>query len=89
MNGSTIEGLSIREVSYDEDGGVVDWSPFPACIEGDSIEELRFDLNDMLKSLKKPVLNEVELEQELGSCPDCRQEGIKHDGTDEPVGELS
>lgn len=89
MNGSTVEGLSIREVSYDEDGGVVDWSPFPASIEGESAEELKFDLREMLEALDKPTLDEAELEQKLGECPNCRQEGIKHDGTDEPVGELA
>lgn len=78
MNGSSIEGMSIREVFYDEDGDVDDWSPYPASVEGDSVKELKFDLREMLSALTEPVLEEAELEEKLGSCPDCRQEGIKH-----------
>lgn len=78
MNGSSVEGLSIREVSYDEGGDVVDWSSQPAWVEGESIGELKTDLNEMLAALSEPVLDEAELDEKLGICPDCRHEGVKH-----------
>lgn len=73
MNGSSVEGLSIREVMYDEEGGVVDWAPFPASLEAQSIEEFKIDIKDIEAALDKPTLHEAELEERLSDCPHCRQ----------------
>lgn len=79
VNGSSIEGLSIREVVYDDDGAVVDWAPFPAIIEGASREELKSDLEEMLGVLKQPILDEAELEQSSPTCPHCGQDRVNHE----------
>jgi hypothetical protein len=50
--------VTIREVYYDDDGNITMCSASDCGIspKGDSVEELREDINKMWKSLVKPVL---------------------------------
>lgn len=49
---------TLREVYYDAAGNINGWSPSPAEPHGDSLDELRADLERMRAALDKPALEE-------------------------------
>lgn len=68
MRGSSIEGISIREVTLDKDGRIVDWSlpisPLNASVD-EAREELEVtikELTDVRKAFNRPLLDEADLE---------------------------
>jgi hypothetical protein len=52
------DGLGIHEVYYSEDGRPISWTQDTVEPYGDSPEELRADLEHMLRALDKPILVE-------------------------------
>lgn len=57
------EWLAIHEVYYDEKGNVVTWTEDPSQPIGDTVDDLRWDLEKMLQALDHPV---IEVEHKLG-----------------------
>lgn len=57
----------IREVFYNDDGSIDGWTAEPIDPHGETVEELRADLERMLACLDRPVLDEVE---ELARLPE-------------------
>ena len=61
------EGLTIRpvyeihEVFYDKDGEITSWSPCPSSPVGETLEELREDIDKMLGAFTRGVLDEEDL----------------------------
>lgn len=73
VRGLSYEGISIREIYYDETGRLVGWSQEPLSPLAPTAEELRQEiinsfkeLDDMLEATKEPVLDEIDLELECG-----------------------
>ena len=69
IRGNSIEGISIREVYYDDEDKIIGWSDESETPPGgspkDIIEWFKFmfeDFNEMLEATKQPVLDEAELE---------------------------
>lgn len=52
--------FTLHEVYYDDDGNVKYWSTDPIAAYGETLEELKSDLEHQLKALEKPVLEETE-----------------------------
>lgn len=71
MRGTSIEGLSIREVAYDEQGNIHCWTPplVPPCGDKKEVSEtlkaVIEDFMNMYQALDKPVIDELELEANL------------------------
>jgi hypothetical protein len=53
---------TIREAYYDKEGNVDGWTVEAIAPGGETIEELRTELQRMLKCLDQPVLDDVERE---------------------------
>lgn len=49
----------IKEVYYDEDGNIHQWSVQPDAAGGEDLDGLKYDLLHQLEALDKPVLEEV------------------------------
>lgn len=56
--------VGIREVYYNNDGEIVDWTTERMDPWGETIEELKLDLDKFNEALDKPVLDEVALLQQ-------------------------
>jgi hypothetical protein len=56
---------AIYEVYYDDQGTVEAWTESPVAAIGETLEELRQDLEWQLEALDEPVLEESELLEEL------------------------
>lgn len=56
--------FSIREVYYNEDGNVKLWSGTPEALESDDVEQLKSEVEYILKAFDTPVLNEEVLKKE-------------------------
>lgn len=72
MRGSSVEGLSIREVAFDNADEIIAWDAYPATIPAGSVNELKMDLDaaisDLMKmreAFNKPLLDETEIEHRL------------------------
>lgn len=52
--------FTLHKVYYDDDGSVKYWSTDPIAAYGETLEELKNDLEHQLKALEKPVLEETE-----------------------------
>jgi len=55
--------FEIREAYYDMDGNVDGWSALPIAAAGSDLEELKKDLEHMMRALTKPVLLLTDLEE--------------------------
>ena len=71
MQGSSIEGISIREVVTDKDGDIVGWS-LPLAPPAASSKEMRHEVEETIKELVDmreafglPIIDEAQLESEL------------------------
>lgn len=71
MQGSSVEGISIREVITDKSGEVMTWTD-PISPPAASREEAQDDLELQIKELKQmreafrqPILDELDLEAEI------------------------
>lgn len=69
IKGSYYEGISIREVYFNEKGSIIGWSLEPILTQAGYVKEVVEDivdsmkeLDDMLDATKKPVLEEAILE---------------------------
>jgi hypothetical protein len=56
---------AIYEVYYDNDGNMETFSEEPVCPMGESLEELRQDLEHYERALAQPTLDYTELAQQL------------------------
>lgn len=72
VNGTSFEGLSIREVYLDKNNKIVNWGKYPASPLAGSKQEVIQDLieimksiDDMLEATKKPILEEETLEMQM------------------------
>lgn len=54
--------FAIHEVFYDEAGEIMTWTAEPVGVEGDSLKEVKDQLEYMRKDIKTPVLRLSELE---------------------------
>ena len=48
---------ALHETHYNDDGKPEATTTFPTAVQGDSVEDLRWTLEQMLKALDQPVLN--------------------------------
>jgi hypothetical protein len=71
MQGSSVEGISVREVVIDKDGNIASWS-FPISPPGASSKEVREELEltikeltDVREAFDHPILDEAKLESEM------------------------
>ena len=58
--GKDYEYLAIHEVHYRYDGTISGYPEHPARVLGESIEELRIVLEQMLGALDKPVIDKTD-----------------------------
>jgi hypothetical protein len=65
-NDSQFDVYDIREVFYDENGKPDGYTMEPVYPAGNTIGELREELERMLKALKRPVLSEADFEPSSG-----------------------
>lgn len=72
VRGSSVEGISIREIYYDDKDKVIGWddelSSPPGGSPQDIIEWLIFmfkDFDEMLEATKQPVIDEADLESSI------------------------
>ena len=56
--GTDETSMGIREVFYDDDGNIDAWTADDMDPHGETLEELRADLERMLACLERPVLDE-------------------------------
>jgi len=61
----TEEFYAIYEVYYDKNNNVKMWSEDPVHIQGETLKELKQDLEYYAEALNKPVLNYNELEEKF------------------------
>lgn len=54
--------FSVRQIWYNEDGEIETYSPEPATAQSDNIEDVKRELEFMLKAFNKPILEEMEFE---------------------------
>lgn len=66
------ELYSIREVHYDEDDNIIGWTVDAMDPFGNTLEELKADIQRMLAACDRPILDEAELEKEIAA----RQEDL-------------
>lgn len=57
-DGSTEEVFTIREAFYSDDDRVEGWTAEPCHPQGETLDEIRQDLEWMLKALDAPVLED-------------------------------
>lgn len=69
VKGTYFEGISVREIYFNEKGNIIGWSLEPILTQAgyvkevvEDIVEAMKDLDDMLVATKKPVLEESVLE---------------------------
>jgi hypothetical protein len=48
--------FKIHEVYYDENGNICDYAIVPAIIEGESMDDILFDINGFKRALNESVL---------------------------------
>lgn len=72
VNGTSYEGLSIREVYFDTNGKIISYSKLPLICLASSTGEIKQeivksmqDLDKMLECLNKPILEEHYLESHI------------------------
>lgn len=70
INGTSWEGISVREVYYDINGNILGWSHEPLLMIASNPDEIKKeiinamkDLDNMLMATKEPVLDEAYLEE--------------------------
>lgn len=67
--GTSWEGISVRQIYYDKDGNMLDWSRFPLLTLAASVPEVQAEVvkimntaDEMLEATKLPVIREDRLE---------------------------
>lgn len=66
--------LGIREVFYEDDGSIAWWTVDDIAPQGDHLQELRSELEQMLECLSRPLLDE-KLEEERSKRRAAAREG--------------
>ena len=60
--------MAVHECYYDKECNVTSWTEDPSCPSGESLEEMRWDLEKMAQALDYPV---IEVEHKLGQNGIC------------------
>lgn len=71
IRGSSIEGLSVREVAFDDQEKIIGWGYMPSTPPEGSIDDLREGIDSLIdsfiamkESLELPIIDELELEMQ-------------------------
>lgn len=56
------EALDYHEVHYDDDDLPYCWTKDPVTAHGDTVDEVRWCLKQMMRTTHKPILTEIELD---------------------------
>jgi len=64
-DGETEEWYSIQEVYYDDETGEPSAQTVDLMVEGDTVTEIRTQLEQMLQSLEEPVVDEINVPEGL------------------------
>lgn len=72
VRGTNFEGVSIRDIYYDENDNIIGWGILPLTFLAAKPEDIRADLvdamkhiDDMLEATNKPMLDEERMEEKL------------------------